>query len=182
MDDATEGVLAEIGAAAGAVDPAARETACRMIAEAGAVAVMACGREMLAMKGLAMRLHHLGLRVGVAGEMTAPPIAHGDLLVACSGPGGLGTVLAVMRRVKDDGGRVLLVTAETGTPEAAFADHVLVMPARTMASNEAAPGLLPMGSAFEGALFVLAEVMVLRLREMLGADFVAMKARHTNME
>ena len=42
--------------------------------------------------------------------------------------------------------------------------------------------VLPMGSVFEGALFVLFEVMVLKLKEMLGASPEAMRARHTNME
>lgn len=39
-----------------------------------------------------------------------------------------------------------------------------------------------MGSVFEGALFVLFEVMVLKLRDLTGVSPEAMRARHTNME
>jgi 6-phospho-3-hexuloisomerase len=39
-----------------------------------------------------------------------------------------------------------------------------------------------MGSVYEGALFVLFEVMVLKLKEMLAVSPEAMRARHTNME
>ena len=39
-----------------------------------------------------------------------------------------------------------------------------------------------MGSVYEGALFLLFEVMVLRLRDILGVTPDAMRARHTNLE
>jgi len=39
-----------------------------------------------------------------------------------------------------------------------------------------------MGSVFEGALFVLFEIMVLKLKDMLAVSPQAMRARHTNME
>lgn len=53
-----------------------------------------------------------------------------------------------------------------------------------MASDQgdARTSVLPMGSAFEGALFVLFEVMVLKLTALLGASADSMRARHTNME
>ena len=39
-----------------------------------------------------------------------------------------------------------------------------------------------MGSVFEGALFVLFEVMVLKLKGLTGETPETMRARHTNME
>ena len=39
-----------------------------------------------------------------------------------------------------------------------------------------------MGSLFEGAMFVVFEVLVLRLRDVLGETAESMRARHTNME
>jgi 6-phospho-3-hexuloisomerase len=42
--------------------------------------------------------------------------------------------------------------------------------------------VLPMGSVFEGALFVLFEAMVLKLKRSIGMSPEAMRARHTNME
>jgi len=39
-----------------------------------------------------------------------------------------------------------------------------------------------MGSLFEGALFVLFEVMVLKLKTSLGVTPEVMRANHTNME
>jgi 6-phospho-3-hexuloisomerase len=76
------------------------------------------------------------------------------------------------------------VTAEPQASAAGLADMTLLIPAQTMASDQGAAktSVLPMGSAFEGAMFVLFEVMVLKLKGLLGASPEAMRARHTNME
>ena len=53
-----------------------------------------------------------------------------------------------------------------------------------MASDQGArvTSVMPMGSADEGALFVLFEVMVLKLKALAGVSPEAMRSRHTNME
>ena len=48
--------------------------------------------------------------------------------------------------------------------------------------NAGASAVLPMGSVFEGAMFVLCEVMVAMLRDHLGISAEAMRANHTNLE
>ncbi|PKP67201.1 MAG: 6-phospho-3-hexuloisomerase, partial [Alphaproteobacteria bacterium HGW-Alphaproteobacteria-8] len=65
-----------------------------------------------------------------------------------------------------------------------LADFVLTLPAQTMADDQGAKktSVLPMGSLFEGALFVLFEVMILKLIVRLGVTPEAMRARHTNLE
>jgi 6-phospho-3-hexuloisomerase len=42
--------------------------------------------------------------------------------------------------------------------------------------------VLPMGSLFEGAQYVLFEVMILMLRDRLGVAPEAMRGNHTNLE
>ncbi len=66
----------------------------------------------------------------------------------------------------------------------ALADVVVHVPAQTMADDRGAArsSVLPMGSLFEGALFVLFEAVVLRLIDRLGVEPEAMRARHTNLE
>ncbi|MDB5661487.1 MAG: Fe-S cluster assembly protein HesB [Cypionkella sp.] len=90
------------------------------------------------------------------------------------------TALAGVARAAGAG--VLMVTAEVSGPSLALADQVLVIPAQTMARDLGGDSVLPMGSLFEGAMFLVFEIMVLRLREMKGEAAEAMRARHTNME
>ena len=57
------------------------------------------------------------------------------------------------------------------------------IPAQTMADDRGTNvSVLPMGSLFEGAQYILFEVMVLKLRERLGISTEAMRANHTNLE
>lgn len=183
MHGRLEAAAGELAAVARALDAAAIEAAAAAIAGAGRIALYGCGREGLMMRALAMRLHHLGLAVGVVGEMTAPRLGAGDLLALSDGPGRLATVAALAGKAQAAGAAVLLFTAEPAVPIAADAEHVVVIPARTMARDLDGPAsILPMGSLYEGALFLVGEALVLALALRLGIDAAAMRARHTNLE
>ena len=176
--------LDELGAALARIDQGAIDQACRMLADARQILVYGCGREALQMKGFAMRLFHLGLPVSVVGDMTTPALGRGDVFFASSGPGETTTVLTLMKVAHAARAKNLLVTAQPKASAADLADFMLVVPAQTMADDQGPQksSVLPMGSVFEGALFVLFEILVLRLKEMLDVSSEAMRARHTNME
>ena len=175
--------LAELAAALDGVDEGQVDAAVAAIAGAKTIALYGVGREGLQVKGFCMRLFHLGRNVSMVGDMTTPPIGHGDLLVVSAGPGAFSTVLGLMDVAREAGAETLVVTAQPDGEAAARADHVLVIPARTMADDRGADvALLPMGSVFEGAQYVLFEVMILRLRDRLGVSLDAMRANHTNLE
>ena len=148
------------------------------------VVVFGGGREKLQIMGFAMRLYHMGLRAAVEGDMTTPPVGKGDLFVVTVGPGEISTALALLGVARDAGASVLVITAQPAGRAAAFADFVLTLPAQTMADDqgEKKSSVLPMGSLYEGALFVLFEVMILKLREKLDIDPETMRANHTNLE
>jgi len=174
----------ELGAIVERIDDTAVDALCAQLATARRIVVYGCGREALQIKGFAMRMFHLGLPVAVVGDMTTPPLGASDVFLCASGPGETTTVLTLMKVAKDAGADVLLLTAQPSGSAARLADFTLVLPAQTMADDRgaAATSVLPMGSAFEGALFVLFEVMVLKLRDQVGATPEAMRERHTNME
>ena len=173
---------AELAASVGRMDEAMLEPAVRTIAAARGVMLYGCGREGLMMRALAMRLHHLGLNVCMQGDMSAFPLGPGDLFLCAAGPGELPTASALCRVARSAGARVLVVTAEPDGATAALADQLLVIPAQTMARDVGGQSILPMGSLFEGAMFIVFEVLVLRLRDELGQTADTMRARHTNME
>jgi 6-phospho-3-hexuloisomerase len=165
------------------IDQAAVDRAVDEIATAKSIALYGVGREGLQIKGLAMRLFHLGRNVAVAGDMTAPHLGPGDLLIASAGPGSFSTVEALMGVARRDGARTLIVTAQPEGACARAADLVLPIPAQTMADDSGASvSVLPMGSLYEGAQYILFEVMILMLREKLGVAPEAMRGRHTNLE
>jgi 6-phospho-3-hexuloisomerase len=179
-----DGALDELRAVLHRIDPQGIEDACALIAGAPRVMGFAGGREGLMLRALVMRLAHLGKWTAYQGDMAAPPLAEGDLLICSAGPGGIATVAALMGQARKAGASVLYLTAEPDRPPADLATRTLVIPAQTMArdTGAAATSVLPMGSLYEGALFLLFEAMVLRLRDLLDETPESMRARHTNME
>ena len=176
--------LAELGTVFSRLDDSEVNHAVEMIAEAKTTVVFAGGRERLQIMGFAMRLYHMGVPVAVEGDMTTPPVGEGDLFIVTCGPGEISTALALMGVAKAAGARILFVTAQPDSPGGALADYIVTLPAQTMADDqgERKTSVLPMGSLFEGALFVLFEVMILKLIARLGISPEEMRARHTNLE
>lgn len=176
--------LSELGGVFDKLDGASVDTALGMIAKAKKTVVFGGGRERLQIMGFAMRLYHMGLNVAVEGDMTTPPVGKGDLFIVTVGPGEISTALALLGVAKKAGAAILVLTAQPKGRAATFADFVLTIPAQTMADDQgtAKSSVLPMGSLYEGALFILFEVMVLKLRDMLNIDPEVMRGNHTNLE
>lgn len=168
------------------IDPEDVKRAVDMIAAARRIALYGVGREGLMVKGLAMRLFHLGLDAHVVGDMSTPPLGPGDLLIVSAGPGYFSTVSALLGVAQKAGAKTLCVTAQPGGESARAADAVLLLPAQTMADDipagERSVSVLPMGSLFEGVEYLAFELLVLALRERLGQTPETMRARHTNLE
>lgn len=178
--------LTEVGQALAALDPGTAATFVDEITRAGRVAAYGVGREGLAMRALAMRLYHAGVRASVVGDMSAPPLGAGDLLIVSAGPGGFSTVDALLGVARTAGARTLLFTAQPGGTAAALADTVIAVPARTMADDhtgvEASPAALPMGSVYELSLWLLGDLLIGALVAHTGERPEDLSARHTNLE
>lgn len=174
---------AELGQATARVDPAALTALIDALAGAKTIVLHGLGREGLMMRALAMRLYHAGLAAHVLGEMSCPPVGNGDLLLVSAGPGDFATILGLVRIAKAAGARTASVTAVPDAPVPLACDLILTIPAQSMANDQSGPGsVLPMGSLFEAAQFLTFEVLILLLRDRIGASPAAMRARHTNLE
>lgn len=178
-----QAALDELGAVFRRLDQGPVERAVEAIASARRIALFGLGREGLQMKGFAMRLFHLGLNASVVGDMTTPAVGAGDLVIVSTGPGYVSTAQALLDTARKSGARTLVVTAQPDGPCPRAADLVLPIPAQTMADDRgAALSVLPMGSLFEGAEYILFEIMILMLRDRLGVTPEMMRANHTNLE
>ena len=176
--------LAELGTVFARLDDAQVDAVVERLAQARRIVVFGGGRERLQIMGFAMRLFHMGLQAAVEGDMTTPAVGPGDVLLVTCGPGYISTAQALMGVAKEAGAEVILITAQPKGRIAPLADMILHLPAQTMADDQGAAktSVLPMGSLFEGALFVLFEVMVLKLKARLDISADDMRANHTNLE
>ncbi|XVF12468.1 hypothetical protein REPUB_Repub08aG0121200 [Reevesia pubescens] len=113
-----------------------------------------------------MRMAHLGLSAHFIFNMTIPPITSKDLPIASAGLGGFFTIDAIARGVC------------TGIDMA----NDMEDDGSGGGIGEKSRTLLRMGSVYEGAMFVLFEMVVFKLGEVLGESLEAIRARHTNLE
>ena len=176
--------IAELGSVFDKLQDSQVDAAVDVIANAHRIVVFGGGREKLQIMGFAMRLYHMGLKAAVEGDMTTPPVGRGDLFIVTCGPGEISTALALLGVARAAGASILVITAQTEGRAASYADHVIHLPAQTMADDqgEKKTSVLPMGSLYEGALFVLFEVMILKIKQKLAIDPDVMRANHTNLE
>ena len=153
------------------------------IVRARRIVVFGLGREGLQMRGFAMRLFHMGRDVAVWGDMTAPAVGAGDLLIVSAGPGDLPTAQTLVGIARGAGARTALVTAQPDGGLARLVDVVTVIPAQTMADDRGGRlSVLPMGSLFETAQMIAFELAILKLRPRFAETAETMRARHTNLE
>jgi 6-phospho-3-hexuloisomerase len=146
------------------------------------IACYAGGREGLVMRGLVMRLFHAGLDAHYVGEMTCPAVGPGDLLVLSCGPGRISMVEALAGVGRRDGARILYFTAQPENPPAEQADRTVRITAQTMADDRESDAVLPMGSAYEIALFVLVDLITNGVRRRRSQSPEDLRSRHTNLE
>jgi 6-phospho-3-hexuloisomerase len=152
-----------------------------LITNARAVFVIGNGRSGLATQMAAMRLMHLGLRVHVAGEVTAPAIGAGDLLIAVSGSGTTGSVVGAADTARKVGAAVLAVTTAAESPLAQRADEVLVLPAADKQDHSGSVTRQYAGSLFEQSVLLAFDALFQALWSNEDQTAERLWERHANI-
>jgi 6-phospho-3-hexuloisomerase len=152
------------------------------ILDANRVFITGKGRSGLQMRGLAMRLMHMGLLVHVVDDVTTPGIGAGDLLIIGSGSGRTPSLVHYAQRAKQERATVALITIAETSPLGEYADVCIRLAASTPKLADARPSLLPLGSSFELALGILLDVIVIQLMDERHTTSDEMFTRHANLE
>lgn len=168
------------------VDPEATETLLEAIREAKRVFFAGRGRSLLMLRGLAMRLMHLGLCVYVTGETVTPAAGPGDLLLIGSGSGETTTLVPLAQQAHKLGMRVALLTIFPDSTLARLADHVVVIPGTSgkRPGNDAPLSLQPGGNLFEQSMLLLCDAAALCVAQRMGLALNddTIMSRHANLE
>jgi 6-phospho-3-hexuloisomerase len=175
-------VTAELNAALQSVDANELTNLRRDILQSRRIFVAGKGRSGLRMSGFAMRLMHLDQHVHVVGEVTAPAIGAGDLLIIGSGSGRTPSLVSYARQATHVEAQVTLITVAEESPIADYADSVIRIQATSPKIDSNDESLQPLGTLFEQALGVLLDIVVLQLMDDLNMDSDAMFSRHANLE
>jgi len=176
-------ILGELDRALSLVDE--KQVAAAMDALCGSqkVFVTGVGRVFLCLQAFAKRLNHLGIPAFPVGAIDEPAITERDLLVAGSGSGESIVPVAIARKAKSLGARVLYLGSNPESTIAGLADLVVRIPCRTkLARPDEIPSAQPMTALFEQSLLLLCDAMGLLIMARRGVDPAAAQRAHANLE
>ncbi|GAB3186729.1 6-phospho-3-hexuloisomerase [Nesterenkonia suensis] len=146
------------------------------------VFVLGSGRSGLALKMTAMRLMHLGLSTHVVGEITAPAIRAGDVLLVASGSGTTAGIVQAAEKAQSVGATVAALTATPGSPLAQLAEVTVEVPAAAKLDRSGSISVQYAGSLFEQGLVVLGDALFHALWQRSGLTGDDIWPRHANLE
>lgn len=146
--------------------------------------VMGVGREGIAARAFAMRLMHLGKEVHWIWDDTTPGMTKGDLFIVVSGPGQIGHIQYVAEKGQAAGATLAVITGAPRQKTPSMADLVLFVPAQVYNGTDerCIPSVQPMGALFEQHCFVLFDIIIIMLEQVMQLDHAAMESRHRNIE
>lgn len=155
------------------------------ILQANHIFTVGMGRSGVSIRAFANRLMHLGFEVSVIGDMASPHSKLGDLVIICSGSGETDSLVALARKAKSCGVKVVLITMDAESVIAKLADIVTVLPGvspKLKHQGIEITSVQPMGSAFEQMVFLTCDGIVLELMERTNQTSEEMFTRHADFE
>lgn len=157
----------------------------RYILGAKKIFVAGAGRSLLMIRGLAMRLMHMGFTSYVVGETVTPAIEEGDLLIIASGSGATATLRAVAEKCSKIRANLALLTTAPDSPIAMLADCVVKVPAATTKrADSTRTTIQPGANTFEQSVLLIGDALIMELMESrtLSDNNERLMKRHANLE
>lgn len=165
-----------------AADGTALDAAARQIRDAERVFLLGAGRSGIALQLTAMRLMHLGLTVHVVGEVTAPAIRGGDVLVVASGSGSTASIVRAAQTAVDVGASVVAITADGSSDVSKLATVTILVEAARKLDRDSAVSAQYAGSLFEQTVVTIGDALFHALWTASGLSADELWPRHSNLE
>ncbi|GAB2451197.1 6-phospho-3-hexuloisomerase [Conyzicola lurida] len=182
---ALEIIAAENAVAVRGLDAAnggALDDAARVIRDANRVFLLGAGRSGIALQFTAMRLMHLGLAVHVVGEVTAPAIGEGDVLLVASGSGSTAGIVRAAQTATDVKASVVAITADAASAVSKLATVTLLVEAARKLDRDSTVTAQYAGSLFEQTVVTIGDALFHSLWLDSGQTADELWPRHSNLE
>ena len=154
------------------------------IVNAKKIFVAGAGRSLMMIRGLAMRLMHMGYTAYVVGETVTPAIEEGDLLIIASGSGETATLKTMADKCKSLNADLAIITTKPESYIAKKADVVLTIDASTTKSKNNKPSIQPGANTFEQCVLLVGDAMIIDLSSDLDMNQINadLMKKHANLE
>ena len=176
-------VVEELTMALHSVDVEALERLKGDILSANRVFFTGVGRVMLSLEAMAKRFSHLGIRCSCVGEITEPAIQPGDILIVGSGSGASIVPLAIAKKAKELGIKVIHIGSNSESEMKYLADYIVRVPVRTrLYLPDEIESKQIMTSLFEQSLLLLGDILASMIVEERNIDLRELWEYHANLE
>lgn len=154
-----------------------------MLCGARRVFFIGVGRVMLSLEAMAKRLAHLGIETHVVGDINEPAFGTEDLLVVASGSGESIVPVAIAKKAKSIGGKIVHIGSNPTGTVAQLADLQVRIPAQTkLALPDEFVSKQAMTSLFEQTLLLYGDAVAAVIIDSKGLDIHALWDTHANLE
>jgi 6-phospho-3-hexuloisomerase len=181
--DTVKTVLAEVDAALCSVDPESVQKFVDAVLEADQVFFVGVGRVLLSLQAICKRLAHLGIKAHYVGDITEPAITDRDLLIVGSGSGGSLFPVAIAKKAKTVGAKIVHIGSNPKSEMKDIADFMVRIPVRTKNYLEdEIDSAQPMTSLFEQSLLIFGDIVAKMIVDEKQIDMKSLWQYHANLE
>ncbi len=179
----TELILKEICEALNAVDMDALEQLAADICNSGRVFLTGTGRVFISLQAFCKRLAHLGICVHCVGDITEPALSPGNLLIVASGSGESIVPVAIAKKAKALGAKVVHIGSNREGSMKQYRDYMVRIPVKTRLGkpDEVESGQI-MTSLFEQVILILGDILSLIIIEQKKIEPDKLWLNHANIE
>ena len=176
-------VLEELHTSLGVIKEEEVEQLIDIVLGARKVFFIGVGRVMLSLEAMAKRLAHLGIQTHVVGDINEPAFGVDDLLVVASGSGESIVPVAIAKKAKSIGGKIVHIGSNPTGTVAQLADLQVRIPAQTkLALADEFQSNQAMTSLFEQTLLLYGDAVAAVIIDAKGLDIHALWDTHANLE
>ena len=173
-------VLCELTRVSSQIDQAEVEDFLKLFDYERHIFLTGAGRSGLMIRAFANRLSHLGFKVSVVGEISAPHTKEGDILIIGSGSGSSKSTYDLAVTARQAGLNIGLITTNPEAKIAELADAAVIIPAQSKKTEQ--EDYQPMNSLFEQSTLILYDSLILKLMKQLKESSNTMNSRHADLE
>lgn len=176
-------ILGEIQSALNGVDQNALEHLVVDVQTADDVFFIGVGRVMLSLEAICKRLAHLGIKAHCVGDITEPAIKKEDLLIVGSGSGESIVPVAIAKKAKELGAKVVHIGSNPNGCVNQYTDYMVRVPVQTrLYLPDEIKSAQIMTSLFEQTLLLLGDVVAQMIAEERQTNFNELWKFHANLE
>ena len=181
--DTSHLVVEELSRTLDRIDPAQVQAFVDALLAADKVFVVGVGRVLLALQAMTKRFAHLGIAITYVGAITEPAIMPKDLLIVGSGSGSSLFPVAIARKARAVGAKVVHIGSNPQSEMRDIADFMVRIPVRTkLYLDDEIDSRQPMTSLFEQSLLLFGDIVAKMIIDERRLDLKGLWQYHANLE